>query len=60
MHVVFQIEPMFDSLLYTKFVVASLVFLLIDVQLFDDVLLFTPMIATLMLIVATTMIIYLM
>jgi hypothetical protein len=44
---------MFDSLLHTKFVVFFLVILLIDVQLFDDVLMFVPMSATVMQLVAT-------
>jgi hypothetical protein len=44
----FHIEAMSDSLLYTKFVVALLVPLHIIVQLFNDVLLFTLMIITMM------------
>ncbi len=56
MHVVLQIEPMYDSLLYVEFVVVFLVFMLIIVQLFDDVL-FAPMTTTLMSLVAITMIV---
>jgi hypothetical protein len=47
-------------LLYTKFVVALLVLMLMVVQLFDDVLLFVPVIATLMSLVATIVTIDLM
>jgi hypothetical protein len=36
----FKIEPMYDSLLYIKSIVALFVLLLMVVQLFDDVLLF--------------------
>jgi hypothetical protein len=46
--VALQIEPMSDSLLYVKFVVVFLMFLLIVVQLFNEVLLSTPMTTTLM------------
>jgi len=42
--IVFQIELMFDYLLYTKFVLVLSVPLLIAMELFDDMLLFTPMI----------------
>jgi hypothetical protein len=38
----------FDSLLYVKFVFAILVFMLTIMQVFNDVLLSTPMIGTLM------------
>jgi hypothetical protein len=38
---------MFNSLLYIKFVVAFIMLLLIVMQLFDDVLLFVPMITNL-------------
>jgi hypothetical protein len=55
MHVVLQIEPMYDFLLYTKFVVFLLVLLLMVVQLFDDVLLSIHVIATMMSLVAATM-----
>ncbi len=48
MPVALQIEPMSDSLLYVKFVVVFLMFLLIVVQLFNEVLLSTPMTTTLM------------
>jgi hypothetical protein len=40
MHVILQIEPMFEFLLYAMFIVVFLVLLLTIVQLFD-VLLFT-------------------
>ncbi len=43
-----QIEPMSDSLLYVKSIVAFLMLLLIVEQLFNDVLLSTPMTTTLM------------
>jgi len=48
MPTIFQIEPMANSLLYTKYVVTLLVLLLKVVLLFDDVLMSTPMTATLM------------
>jgi len=48
MFVVLQIEPMFDSLLYVKFVIIFIRLLLIAMQLFDDVLLFALVITTLM------------
>jgi hypothetical protein len=48
MFVVFQIEPMSNFLLYIKFVVTYVMFLLIAMQLFNDVLLFAPMITNLM------------
>jgi hypothetical protein len=51
---------MYDSLLYTELVVALLVFLLMVVQLFDDVLLSALVIATLVSLVPTTMTIDLM
>jgi uncharacterized MnhB-related membrane protein len=44
---------MFDSILYTKFVVALLVLVLTIMQLFDDVLLSALVITTLMSLVAT-------
>jgi hypothetical protein len=50
---------MYDSLLYTNFVVL-LVFLLMVVQLFDDVLLFALVIATLVSLVPATVTIDLM
>jgi hypothetical protein len=46
--VVPQIEPMGDYLLYTKFVVALLVPLLIAMHSFGDLLMSAPMIGTLM------------
>jgi len=46
--------------MYAEFVVVVLVLLLIAMQLFDDVLLFVPMIATLLSFVATIVIIDLM
>jgi hypothetical protein len=55
--IVLHIAPMFDSLLYTKFVVT---FLLTVVQLFDDMLLFVLVIITLMSFVFVAMIIDLM
>ncbi len=60
MPTVLQIEPMSNSLLYVEFVVALLVFLLIAMQLFDDVLLSAIVTATLMSFVATIMAINLM
>jgi hypothetical protein len=47
-HVVLQIEPLFNFLLYVEFVVVVLMILLIVVQLFDDVLLSIAMTTTLM------------
>jgi hypothetical protein len=46
--------------MYAEFVVVVLVLLLIAMQLFDDVLLFAPMIATLLSFVATIVTIDLM
>jgi hypothetical protein len=46
--------------MYAEFVVVVLVLLLIAMQLFDDVLLFVPMIATLLSFVATIVTIDLM
>jgi hypothetical protein len=45
---VFQIQALFDSLLYTNFIVTLLMPLLIIVQLFIDGLLFILMIITLL------------
>ncbi len=53
-HVILQIEPMSNFLLYAKFIVALLVLLLTHVQLFNDVLLFIHVIVTLMSLMATT------
>jgi hypothetical protein len=39
---------MFDSLLYAMFVIIHIMFMLTIMQLFDDVLLSTPMTTTLM------------
>ncbi len=52
MATIIHIEATFDSLLYTKFVVILLVPLLTTMQLFDDILLFALVIATLMSLVA--------
>jgi len=48
MLVVLHIQPMFNSLLYEKFVIIFLMLMLTIVQLFDDVLLSTPMTIILM------------
>jgi hypothetical protein len=56
-HVVLQIEPMSNSLLYAESNVSLIKFLLITMQLFDDVLLSTRVIAiliSLMVVVVTT------
>jgi hypothetical protein len=58
--IILHIEAMSNSLLYTNFVFALLVLLLTIVQLFDDVLLFAPMNAIPMSLVATIVIIDLM
>jgi hypothetical protein len=55
-HVIIQIDPMFDFLLYAKSIVVFLMLLLTLVQLFNDMLLFTLVTTTLMSLVATTMI----
>ncbi len=47
-HVILQIEPMSNFLLYAKSIVAFLVLLLTHVQLFNDVLLFIHVTTTLM------------
>jgi hypothetical protein len=60
MAVVFQIEVMFNSLLYIKFVVAPLMPLLIVRQLFDDVLLFALVTTILMSLVVVVVAINLM
>ncbi len=60
MVIILHIEAMSNSLLYTNFVFALLVLLLTIVQLFDDVLLFAPMNAIPMSLVATIVIIDLM
>ncbi len=60
MVVILHIEATSNFLLYTEFVVAFLMPMLTIVQLFDDVLLFVSMIATLMSLVAAIVIGYLM
>jgi len=52
MATIIHIEATSDFLLYTKFVVILLVPLLTTMQLFDDILLFALVIATLMSLVA--------
>jgi hypothetical protein len=51
--IILQSEPMFDSLLYTKFVVGFLMPLLTAMLLFNDVLLYVHVIAILMSLVVT-------
>ncbi len=56
MLVILQIKPMSNSLLYVEFVVVFLMFMLTNVQLSDDVLLYAPMTTTLMSLVAIAVI----
>ncbi len=55
MATVFQSETTYDSLLYTKSIIALLVPMLTTMQLFDDVLLFALMSATMMSLMADAM-----